>query len=145
MIIKDVHHVSLTVGDMDRSLTFYTEILGAHVLSDVVIQESDSHSVTRIPDAQLRIVFLSVRGSLIELIQYLSPIGEPLKTRTCDTGSAHIAFVVENIDSAYHDLRLKGVKFKSEPIITGTDSGTIVKCVYFLDPDEITLELVQLG
>ncbi len=145
MIIKDVHHVSLTVGDMDRSLTFYTEILGAHVLSDVVIQESDSHSVTRIPDAQLRFVFLSVRGSLIELIQYLSPIGEPLKTRTCDTGSAHIAFVVENIDSAYHDLRLKGVKFKSEPIITGTDSGTIVKCVYFLDPDEITLELVQLG
>ena len=144
-MIKDVHHFSLTVSDMDRSLNFYTEILNAQVLSDVVIQESLEHSVTGIPDARLRIAFLSVHDSLIELVQYLSPIGEPLRTRTCDTGSAHIAFVVDNIDTTYHDFQLKGVKFKSEPITTGTNPGKIVKCVYFLDPDGITLELVELG
>ncbi len=144
-MIKNIHHFSLTVSDMDKSLDFYIEILNGHVLSDAVIQESDDHSVTRIPSAKLRIAFLDVHGYLIELIQYLSPIGKPLRTRTCDTGSAHIAFVVDNIDTAYHDFRLKGVKFKSKPIITGTDPGTIVKCVYFLDPDGITLELVELG
>ena len=144
-MIKDVHHFSLTVSNMDRSLDFYTEILNGHVLSDAVIRESDDHSVTRIPGAKLRIAFLNVYGSLIELIQYLSPIGKPLRTSTCDTGSAHIAFVVDNIDAAYHDFRLKGVKFKSKPIITGTNPGKIVKCVYFLDPDGITLELVELG
>lgn len=144
-MIKDIHHFSLTVGDMGKSLDFYTKILDAHVLSDVVIKESDDHSVTRIPGAKLRIVFLRVHGSLVELIQYLSPIGEPLRTRTCDTGSAHIAFVVDNIDATYQDFQRKGVRFKSKPTITGTDPGTIVKCVYFLDPDGITLELVELG
>ncbi len=144
-MIKDIHHFSLTISDMDRSLNFYTEILNGHVLSDVVIQESHKHSVTRISDARLRIAFLSAHGSLIELIQYLSPIGEPLRTRTCDTGSAHIAFVVDNMDAAYQDFRRKGVQFKSKPKITGTDPGTIVKCVYFLDPDGITLELVEIG
>lgn len=144
-MIKDIHHFSLTVSDMDRSLDFYTEILEAHVRSDVVIQETNDHSVTSIRGAKLRIVFLLVHGFLVELIQYLSPIGEPLKTRTCDTGSAHIAFVVDNIDATYQDLRRKGVRFKSQPIITGNDPGAIVKCVYFLDPDGITLELVELG
>ncbi len=144
-MIKDIHHFSLAVSDIDRSLDFYTEILDGQVLSDAVIQESDSHSVTRIPDAKLRIAFLDVHGTLIELIQYLSPIGKPLRTRTCDTGSAHIAFAVDNLDATYHDLRRKGVRFKSEPTKTGTDPGTIVKCVYFLDPDGITLELVELG
>jgi catechol 2,3-dioxygenase-like lactoylglutathione lyase family enzyme len=144
-MIKDIHHFSFTVSDMDRSLNFYRGILNGHVLSDVVIQESNDHSVTRISGAKLRIAFLSVHGSLIELIQYLSPIGEPLRTRTCDTGSAHIAFVVDNMDATYHDFQDRGVHFKSEPIITGFDSGTIVKCVYFLDPDGITLELVEIG
>ena len=144
-MIKDIHHFSLAVSDMDRSLDFYTEILDGQALSDTVIQESDSHSVTRIPDAKLRIVFLDVHGTLIELIQYLSPIGKPLRTRTCDTGSAHIAFAVDNLDATYQDLRRKGVRFKSQPIITGNDPGAIVKCVYFLDPDGITLELVELG
>ena len=144
-MIKGIHHFSFTVSDMERSLDFYTGILDGQVLSDVVIQESDDHSVTRISGAKLRIVFLNVHESLIELIQYLSPIGEPLRTRTCDTGNAHIAFVVDNINTTYHDFKSKGVKFKSEPVITGSAPGTIVKCVYFLDPDGITLELVELG
>ena len=144
-MIKGIHHFSFTVSDMEKSLDFYTSALNGHVLSDVVIRESDDHSVTRIANAKLRIVFLNVRESLIELIQYLSPIGEPLRTRTCDTGNAHIAFVVDNIDITYNDLKSKGVRFKSEPIVTGSAPGTIVKCVYFLDPDGITLELVEIG
>ena len=144
-MIKGIHHFSFTVSDMERSLDFYTSILNGQVLSDVVIQESEDHSVTRISGAKLRIVCLSVHESLIELIQYLSPIGEPLSTRTCDAGNAHIAFVVDNITKTYHDFKSKGVRFKSEPIITGRAPGTIVKSVYFLDPDGITLELVEIG
>ena len=144
-MITDIHHFSLTVSDMNKSLDFYTKILDGHVLSDVIIQESAKHSVTRIPDAKLRIVFLSAYGRVIELIQYLSPVGKPLETRTCDTGSAHIAFIVDDMEATYHDFQRKGVQFKSEPVVTGSVPGTIVKCVYFLDPDGITLELVEMG
>ena len=144
-MITDIHHFSLTVSDMDRSLNFYIKVLDGHIISDVIIQESAKYSVTRIPDAKLRIVFLSAYGSVIELIQYISPVGKPLATRTYDTGSAHIAFIVDDMEATYHDFQSKGVRFKSEPVVTGSAPGTIVKCVYFLDPDGITLELVKIG
>ena len=144
-MIRSIHHFSFTVSDMESSLAFYTGILGMEVGSDVIIQESRDHSVTRIPDARLRIVHLRTYGSVIELIQYLSPIGKPLNTRTCDTGSAHLAFVVDDMEASYRELQRKGVHFKSDPVVTGTEAGTIVKSVYFLDPDGITLELVEIG
>jgi len=144
-MITDIHHFSFTVRNMDESLNFYTEILDGCVLSDVIIQESTKHSVTGIPDARLRIVFLSAFGRAIELIQYLSPVGKPLETCTYDAGSAHIAFIVDDMESTYHEFQSKGVQFKSEPLAVGSTPGTIVKCVYFLDPDGITLELVEIG
>ncbi|MCZ6678490.1 MAG: VOC family protein [Candidatus Poribacteria bacterium] len=144
-MITGIHHFSLTVSDMERALAFYTQVIGMAVISDVRIQESPEHSVTRIPGARLRIVHLHGYDCAIELIQYLSPIGKPLDTRTCDTGSAHIAFIVDDMEATYRDLRRKGVRFKSEPVVTGTEVGTIVKSVYFLDPDGITLELVEIG
>ena len=144
-MILGVHHFSLTVSNLSKSVEFYAGILNAKILSDTTVQESCLHSVTHIPDAKLRNVFLSVHGQLIELIQYLSPIGKPVQTRTCDTGSSHIAFIVDNIDSAYRNLQSKGVQFKSGPVVTGSTPDGILKCVYFLDPDGITLELVEVG
>ena len=144
-MVTGIHHFSFTVSDMDRSLAFYTGVLGMHILSDVIIQESSDHSVTRIPDARLRIVHLSAYGCVVEFIQYLSPIGKPLDTRTCDTGSAHIAFAVDDMEATYRELQHKGVLFKSEPVVMGSEPGTIVRSVYFLDPDNITLELVEIG
>jgi catechol 2,3-dioxygenase-like lactoylglutathione lyase family enzyme len=49
------------------------------------------------------------------------------------------------MEKSYRELQRKGVRFKSEPVVTGFESGTIVKSVYFLDPDGITLELVEIG
>ena len=144
-MIKGVHHFSFTVSDMDRSLAFYAGILAMRVRSDVTIQETAAHSVTGIPGARLRIVHLEAYGCLLELIQYLSPIGEPLSTRTCDTGNAHTAFVVDDMDATCRDLRAKGVRFKSEPVVTGSEPGAIVKSVYFVDAHGITLELVEVG
>jgi catechol 2,3-dioxygenase-like lactoylglutathione lyase family enzyme len=144
-MITGIHHFSFTISDMDRSLAFYTDILGMRILSDVIVQESPDHSVTGIPDARLRIVHLNAYGCVVEFIQYLSPIGKSLDARTCDTGSAHIAFVVDNMEATCRELQGKGVQFKSEPVVTGSEPGTIVKSVYFLDPDGITLELVEVG
>ena len=144
-MIRGIHHTSLTVSDMARSIAFYGDMLGFQVLSDVIVQESPAHSVTQIPNARLRIVHMQAYNSLVELIQYLSPIGRPHDRRTCDVGSAHIAFIVNDMEAAYQELKRKGVHFKSAPVVTGNAPDTIIKSVYFLDPDGITLELVELG
>jgi len=77
------------------------------------------------------------------LIQYLSPEGKKLDTRTCDVGSAHLAFNISNLRELYGELISKGVKFTSEPMLipVGLNRGAL--CVYLKDPDGITLEFIQ--
>jgi hypothetical protein len=44
----------------------------------------------------------------------------------------------------YRDLKAKGVRFKGEPlgIPAGPNKGNLM--VYMLDPDDFTLELIQV-
>ena len=144
-MIRAVHHFSFTVKDLEQSLDFYVGVLGMQIISDTTVQESTDHSVTQIDNAKLRIVHLEAFGQVIELIEYLSPIGKSLDTRTCDVGSAHIAFRVDDLSQTYEELLSRNVRFKSQPVVTGASPGKIIKSVYFLDPDGITLELVEIG
>jgi len=54
-----------------------------------------------------------------------------------------MAFTVEDIHAEYNRLLRAGVKFRSEPIpiTAGINKGGAT--VYFLDPDGVTLELLQ--
>ena len=54
-----------------------------------------------------------------------------------------MAFVVDDIHVEYSRLCQAGVRFRSEPvaIVAGVNRGGA--SVYFLDPDGITLELLQ--
>jgi catechol 2,3-dioxygenase-like lactoylglutathione lyase family enzyme len=63
--------------------------------------------------------------------------------RTCNPGSPHLCFVTDDIQTAYEELRSKGVQFNVAPvrILSGPSAGGYD--AYFLDPDGITLELSQ--
>ena len=66
--------------------------------------------------------------------------GDP---RTCNPGNVHVAFRVEDLDATYHELRAKGVRFKSAPVEVTHGRNRGAKAVYLLDPDDITLEMMQ--
>ena len=55
----------------------------------------------------------------------------------------HVAFRVEDLDATYHELRAKGVRFKSAPVEVTHGRNRGAKAVYLLDPDDITLEMMQ--
>jgi catechol 2,3-dioxygenase-like lactoylglutathione lyase family enzyme len=142
-MITDIHHFSIAVSDMERSLNFYVGLLGMQVTSDRQVKEPFIKTMTGMPQAHLRIVHLQAYGKRVELIQYLSPKGKPLDTRTCDVGSAHIAFIVDDMERSYEELSKKRVKFRSKPIEIANGPYQGGKAVYFQDPDGINLELVQ--
>jgi catechol 2,3-dioxygenase-like lactoylglutathione lyase family enzyme len=77
------------------------------------------------------------------LIEYVNPRGEPTDTTTNRPGSAHLAFQVDDLVAEYNRMKALGVRFKSEPvnIMAGPNAGGWT--IYFLDPDNITLEMVQ--
>ncbi len=139
-------HVSFTVKDLERSLGFYRDTLGMELVGTMERKGDDISRIVAFEDAYLKIAFVELPragGMQLELIQYVSPQGQPIDRRTCNPGSAHICFRVEDIHEVYGTLKARGVAFKSEPveILAGINRGGYA--VYFLDPDGNTLELVQ--
>ena len=64
-------------------------------------------------------------GRILELLQYLEPAGTPITQRTCDPGSGHIAFLVEDIDEAYAELVGAGVTVRSAPVTIEAHPGPV--------------------
>lgn len=139
-------HMSFTVEDLERSLIFYRDTLGMKLVGSMERVGEDISRIVDFDDAHLKIAFLELPeagGVQLELIEYLSPWGDSIDRRTCNPGSAHICFLVDDIHSAFETLGARGVRFKSDPvaILTGVNRGGYA--VYFLDPDGNSLELVQ--
>lgn len=143
-MLSGIAHVSFTVSDLEKSLYFYRGLLGFELKTVVERSGPDVEGMTGFPGAQLKIGFLAFHHLTLELIQYISPVGEKSDLKTNKIGCAHLAFYVEDIEEVYGFLSSKGVRFKSKPneLKEGAFAGG--KAVYLNDPDGITLELLQL-
>ncbi|GAB4550259.1 MAG: hypothetical protein OHK0023_15910 [Anaerolineae bacterium] len=143
-------HFSFTVADIERSVDFYTRVIGMELVHR---QEQANEYTARLvayPNAHLKVAQLHIpsltkqrSGHLLELVEYVNPRCEPTDTATCRPGSAHLAFQVQDAWAEYHRMVGLGVRFKSEPnaITAGINKGGFT--CYFLDPDDITLEIIQ--
>jgi catechol 2,3-dioxygenase-like lactoylglutathione lyase family enzyme len=144
-MLRGFHHSSFTVGDMERSLAFYRDLLGLTVLADMQPEADYPAQVTGFPGERFRIVFLTLPGNghILELIQYQTQAGDPLPLATNRPGCAHVCFLVDDLPAVHARLRQRGVRFVSAPIaITqGVNKGGYA--VYLRDPDGITIELLQ--
>ena len=137
-----MNHMSFTVSDLDRSVAFY-EFLGLSLVSKADRDATFSARVTGIPGAELRIAYLRAPNCAVELIQYLSPPGERIDTRTCNVGSAHVCFIVDDFGEMIERLGGAGVRFPGEvsEVPAGPNFGRGV--AYFEDPDGNTVEVIS--
>jgi len=143
-------HFSFTVADIERSIDFYTRVLGMELVHTQEQNNEYTRKLVAYPDAHLKVAQLVVgaqhrerSGHLLELIEYVNPRGEPTDTATNRPGAAHLAFQVDDLHAEYNCMKMLGVCFKSElvRIMAGPNEGGWT--IYFLDPDNITLEMVQ--
>jgi lactoylglutathione lyase len=142
-MITTVNHTSFTVSDLDRSISFYRDLLGMELISLAGRDPAFVEKVTGILGANLKVAYLQAPGHRLELIQYLRPPGKKLDLQTNNVGCAHLAFNVDDLPRMYAEMKAKGVYFKSAPqeVPAGPNKGTLT--VYFTDPDGITLEFLQ--
>ncbi len=142
-IITSINHLSFTVSDAEKSAIFYEKILGLKLVNISERDQVFSEKVTGIKNAHLKIAYLSGNNCSIELIQYLSPQGEKIDTKTCNVGSAHICFNVKNFSEFIENLKNKNVFFINSPQIIpdGPNKGKMV--VYSEDPDSNKLEFIS--
>ena len=144
-------HFSFTVSDLQRSIAFYRDLLGMRLVHR---QEQANEYTARLvgyENAHLKVAQLTIdgmphsrSGHLLELVEYVHPDCEATDTAICRPGTAHMAFEVRDVHTHYERLLAAGVRFVSPPnaITSGINRGGYT--CYFRDPDDITLEMVEM-
>lgn len=143
--VTGIHHTGLTVGNLDRSIAFYRDLLGCEVLMTQEKQGGYLAAIVGYPDAHVRMAHLRQPGGdhVIELFEYLAP--EPLaaELEPRRIGNAHICFLVDDVDAVHRRLEEAGGRFQGTPVDIDTGINRGGKGLYLFDPDGITLELFQ--
>lgn len=126
--LNRVHHVAIICSDYQVSKAFYTEILGFKILKEVYRPERDSYKL----DLKVNDLYQ------IELFSFPDPPKRLSQPEAC--GLRHIAFEVNDIESAVADLRDKGLNTEN----IRTDEYTGKRFVFFEDPDRLPIELYEI-
>lgn len=145
MQVGPVYHTGFTVGDIERSVAFYRDVLGLRLVRRQTGTAPYLASVTGFEGVRLEIALLQPAdgGSMLELLQYVSHPAPPTDRATNRPGNGHLCFKVDDLRAACADLRRRGVTLVSEPteITAGSHAGGWA--VYLRDPDGFTVELYQ--
>jgi catechol 2,3-dioxygenase-like lactoylglutathione lyase family enzyme len=134
MRTSGVHHVDLVVSSIERSLTFYRELLaplGFHRIGEVEGERGET------------IWYLSGPGSSIGLREAQSEREQPFDRY--EVGLHHLALEASSraaVDERAAWLRSHGVEIESGPEEYGYSPGYYA--VFFFDPDGIKLEIVHV-
>jgi catechol 2,3-dioxygenase-like lactoylglutathione lyase family enzyme len=146
--VKALHHVGITVRDLEASIRFYHDVLGLEFSNEPSpwFDGEELASAVGVPGAILRQVSLRAGDTTLELLEYRNPPStttSPLKPN--DRGASHIAFLVDDIEAKKAELEARGIEFYSS--VNVVDEGVLAgwRWVYFEDPDGYPLELVEVA
>ncbi len=134
-MIKTIDHIGILTNDLQKSIEFYTDVLGFSVSMKIDMAE-----------AGLSAVFVEKDGSKIELMKYRGKnVPKRSKGIEIEVGGSlipindHITFSVDDIEATVTDIKEKGVAFNLEPM--QLEGG--MKLASFKDPDGVLIELVE--
>tara|TARA_B100000315_G_scaffold138937_1_gene127954 strand:- start:398 stop:841 length:444 start_codon:yes stop_codon:yes gene_type:complete len=145
-MLKSFFHTGFVVKDLDKSIDFYTNVLGMELGGRMERQGEYINQVLAFPDAHIKGAFIDKGegGHRLELIQYINPASGQSKFNRNDVGASHLAFYVEDMDRLYSEASQRGCTFNNPPASVYDDQGKLTrKAAYAQDPDGNWLEFVE--
>lgn len=124
---KRMLHTCVRVKDLDKSLTFYKDVLGLE-------------EVRRLdyPDYKFTLVYLALPGDEVELeLTYNYDQEEPYEL---GNGYGHIAIGVENLENTHEEYSQAGHDVTD---LKGLSDGA-ASYFFIKDPDGYKIEIIQL-
>lgn len=138
-------HVNVVVNDPERSITFYSHLLGLSVIMDRMLEGTWFEEVTGIAGARARCVILEAAGGgcRVELLTYMDSDGTHIAANTLPAtlGLRHFAVRVENIETCLATL-------PEPPLIIAVPREIVPvgkRMAYVRDPDGAIVELAEYG
>lgn len=125
--LNRVHHIAIICSDYQKSKRFYTDVLGLTIKQEVFREARNSYKLD-----------LEIAGQYqIELFSFPDP--PPRPSRPEATGLRHLAFEVDNVESAVSYIQSHGIAI--EPI--RIDEFTGKRFTFFADPDGLPIEFYE--
>ncbi|UTX49759.1 VOC family protein [Chryseobacterium sp. MA9] len=122
MEIKNLDHLVLTVTDIDKTIEFYTHVMGFEAVT--------------FGDNRKALIFGNQKINLHQKGHEFEP-----KAERPTTGSADLCFIAQtDIHDVMEELRQKNVEI-IEGIVDRTGAVGKIKSVYFRDPDQNLIEV----
>src|ERR1700756_3204401 len=100
-MFKRIDHVEIVTDQLDRTLQFYTDVLGFRVK----IRDRVERSGLGVP---INLVYLDLGGTVVELISYEGAVIEPAPKNE-HLGYRMMALEVDDMQKAADYLKTKGV------------------------------------
>lgn len=141
--------------DAEKSLHFYRDQLGLHVVEDKVIEGAAAGALLQLPPCRMRILFLapSVDAPIlvglfeiqdVELGAISPPIGQPA------TGQTSLVLNTENFEALAERLVASGARFLTKPhsyfkaaASERSPAGTYHQMIVY-DPDDVLVGIHQI-
>jgi methylmalonyl-CoA/ethylmalonyl-CoA epimerase len=94
-----IEHIGIAVANLEEAIKYYKDVLGL-----------ECYAVEEVADQKVKTAFFMVGQTKIELLESTDPegpIGKFIEKK--GTGIHHIAFAVNDVNSALKDVEAKGV------------------------------------
>ncbi len=122
-MIYELNHFGIVVKNLEESLAFYKDVLGAKIVYRGFI-----------PPTQTNVVYLLIAGGMVELLHRADPGADET------FGITHIAFMSNDLDADYKRLTDAGYKGLVNPKQAGSGVGRLA---FLSDPNGARVELIQ--
>ena len=123
-MLKRIHHVAIIVSDYPKSRAFYVDKLGFEVVRENYRPARRDYKLDlRLGDAELEIFGI--------------PQSPERPSYPEARGLRHLAFQVDDVDSAVEWLKARGIECEDVRL----DEFTVKRMTFFKDPDGLPLEI----
>jgi len=130
-LIKKLDHIGIAVSNLDEALKLYSDVMGLELTGIEVVEEQ-----------KVRVAFLAVGDTEIELLESTSPDGPIAKfIEAKGQGIQHLAFKVDNVEKAIEEMKAKGMRMIDEKSRYGAGGSKIA----FMHPKSSNGVLIELS
>jgi len=121
--IIGVHHVSVSVPDIEKAREFYIGLLGAKELSAVEWDAGNDfiNEIVGLPDCSGKQFIARLANTYVEVFEYTTPRSPPQDPRRPVNlnGYTHFGLQVDDIDAVYERMLAAGITFHTQPRHSG--------------------------
>lgn len=146
--LRGTEHIGFTVPDLDEAEQFFVKVIGCERVYSLGPFASDDDWMAVHLNTHPRTVMRELRffrcghGPNFEIFEYEPADEQRSQPRNSDIGGHHLAFYVDDFESALAHLRSHDVRILGEPTRSANASEGQT-WVYFLSPWGMQLELVS--